>query len=372
MPQNPANRRVVVALDSFKGSISAPDAVDALEGGWSARRPDDDLVSLPMADGGEGTLACLARVFPDAARIPVDVVGPDGVPLRASWLRIADGDGTTGVVELASTSGIELLGDARRPWDADSGGFGAAIAAAMDAGVDRLVLGIGSSASTDGGAGVLTALGARVQDAAGRPIPPGLAGLAHVDRVDVGTLRALPPGGATVLCDVTNPLCGPAGAAPVFGPQKGLRGGEITAADRLLGTWAERFGVDPSTPGAGAAGGVGFALLAWGARLVPGAAAVASLTGFDELVDADTVVLTGEGAFDASSARGKVPGHVAARAAARGARTILVAGRISADADVSPFAEAFSLADLAGSSEAALAEPARYLREAGRLAASSL
>lgn len=352
-----ARARVVIALDGFKGSISAVDAAAALAAAW-----EDETASRPMADGGEGTIAAFEAAVPDARRVPVTVRGPHGKPVVAHWLLLPDG---TGVVELASTSGIELLSDDLRPWDADTGGFGEAIAAALDAGVARLVLGIGSSASTDGGAGLLSALGARLLDGAGQPLAPGLRGVRTVARIDLGGVRAMPPGGVRVLSDVASPLLGDEGAAAVFGPQKGLDADGIVAADEALARYAALFDVDPATPGAGAAGGTGFALLAWGARLVPGAPAVAELIGLDDAIDAARLVVTGEGSYDASSSAGKVPALVAERAARAGVPVALVAGRIAEDADVSAFAASLSLAELAGSADAAMSDPARWLRAAG-------
>ncbi|MFT4230197.1 MAG: glycerate kinase, partial [Microbacterium sp.] len=266
---------VVVAVDSFKGSISAGAAAAALADGWREVRPGDELVLRPMADGGEGTLDAFAAAIRGARRMPVTVRGPHGGDVTASWLLLPGG---TGVVELASTSGIELLGGDLRPWSADTRGFGQAIGAALDHGVRRLVLGIGSSASTDGGAGMLAALGARFADAAGLPIASGLQGLQHLAAADLSGLRPPPPGGVVVLSDVTSPLCGPRGAAAVFGPQKGLSAADLPRADAALARLAGLIAaVDPEQPGAGAAGGTGFGLLAWGARLVPGAAEVAEL-----------------------------------------------------------------------------------------------
>lgn len=352
-----APARIVVAVDGFKGSISAADAAAALAEAWGS-----GAVPRPMADGGEGTVAAFEAAVPGSHRMPVTVPGPHGRPVAAHWLLLPDG---TGVVELASTCGIELLSGDLRPWDADTGGFGEAIAAALDAGVARLVLGIGSSASTDCGAGLLRALGARIVDAAGRPVVPGLRGLRTVDRVDLGGVRPLPPGGVRVLSDVASPLLGGGGAAAVFGPQKGLDADGVAAADEALARYAALFDVDPATPGAGAAGGTGFALLAWGARLVAGAPAVAELIGLDEALAGARLVVTGEGSYDASSAAGKVPALVAERAARAGVPVALVAGRIADDADVSGFAASVSLADLAGGADAAIADPARWLRAAG-------
>lgn len=377
-----STRTVVFAPDSFKGSISAVAAAEALAEGWRKADPDARLLLRPMADGGEGTLDAFAVSVPSARRMPVTVCGPLGRDLDAAWLLLPDG---TGVVELASTSGIELLGGALRPRDADTTGFGQAVAAALDHGVTRLVLGIGSSASTDGGIGLLTALGARFTDAAGLPVAAGARGLDAVATADLAGLRALPPGGVVVLTDVTNPLVGPLGAAAVFGPQKGLDAAGIVRADAGLARLAALLPGDVAAPGSGAAGGTGFALCAWGAELVPGAIRVAELVGLREAVaeagtsraeaphraqapwrgDARTVVVTGEGSFDGQSAAGKVPSFVVAIAAEAHVPVALVAGRIAADADTSGFAASVSLTALAGSPEASLADPVRWLRQAG-------
>ncbi|MGN7966006.1 glycerate kinase [Microbacterium sp. 22179] len=371
---------VVFAPDSFKGTIGAADVAAALAAGWGSVRPGDRVVLRPMADGGEGTVDAFAAAVDGAVRVPVRVTGPDGAPTDAAWLRLPatpDAPGGTGVVELASTSGIELLGERRIGEEAHTLGFGQAIAAALDAGVSRLVLGIGSSASTDGGTGMLTALGARFLDASGAPIAVGARGLAELASVDLTGLRALPPGGVVVLSDVTNPLVGSLGAAVVFGPQKGLTGDAIARADAALARLAALLPAGPATPGAGAAGGTGFGLLAWGARLVAGSAEVGELVGLPgALAEASavgpTVVITGEGAFDGQSGAGKVPSYVASAASAAGVDALLVAGRVDADADTSAFAAHASLTELAGSGEAAMQDPARWLRDAGTVLARSL
>src|SRR5690606_35231719 len=221
----------VIAVDSFKGSITAADAAGALAAGWAEVEADATFTMRPMADGGEGTLAAFEVAVPGAQRMPVRVRGPHGRMVAAEWLLLPDG---TGVVELAGRSGIGLLDDGLRPWDADTTGFGQAIAAALEHGVRCLVLGIGSSASTDGGVGMLTALGATVSDAAGAPVPAGARGLAAIDTVDLSGLRALPADGVTVLSDVTNPLLGDRGAAAVFGPQKGLSAEDVPCVDAAL------------------------------------------------------------------------------------------------------------------------------------------
>ncbi len=366
--------RVVLAPDSFKGTITAADAAAALAEGWAAVDPSAGFVLRPMADGGEGTVAAFEAAVEGARRVPVTVDGPAGARVDTSWLLLPstkDAPTGTAVVDLASTSGIELLSELR-PWDAATTGFGQAIAAALDHGISRLVLGIGSSASTDGGTGMLSALGARFLDADGSPVTPGARGLADIVSVDLDRLRTAPD--VRVLTDVTNPLCGPRGAAAVFGPQKGLNEpAEIARVDAALGRLAGLLGLDPTLRGTGAAGGTGGALVVWGATLAPGAAEVADLIRIvDALAEAD-IVVTGEGSYDGQSGDGKVPSFVAGLAAEAGARSMLAAGRITPEADVTPFAASVSLTDLAGSPAAALAEPARWLREAGSaLAAKAL
>ncbi|WP_102191398.1 glycerate kinase [Microbacterium aurantiacum] len=366
--------RVVLAPDSFKGTITAADAAAALAEGWASVEPSTTFVHRPMADGGEGTVVAFAAAVPGAVRMPVVVDGPAGSPVSTHWLLLPptpEAPQGTAVIDLASTSGIELL-DELRPWDADTTGFGQAVVAALDHGVSRLVVGIGSSASTDGGTGLLTALGARFLDAQSSPVAPGARGLARIAAVDLSGLRPAPE--VRVLTDVTNPLTGPRGAAAVFGPQKGLGPDDIATVDAGLEQLAVLLDLDPSYPGSGAAGGTGAALVAWGATLAPGAVEVAQLIGMaDAVADAD-IVITGEGSYDGQSGDGKVPSYVAGLAADAGAIAMLAAGRITPDADTTLFAASASLTDLAGSSEGALAEPARWLREAGaalaRVAAS--
>lgn len=368
---------IAIAPDSFKGTIGAADAATALAAGWRSVRPDDVVLLVPLADGGEGTVEAFATAVRGARRMSVTVTGPLGAPVEASWVLLPptpDAPDGTAVVELANTSGIELLGTPprlRAP-DAHTRGFGQAIAAALAHGVSRLVLGIGSSASTDGGTGMLSALGARFLDASGRPVAAGGRGLAEVAAVDLSGLMPLPPGGVTVLSDVTNPLTGPSGAAAVFGPQKGATPDDVAALDVGLARFAGLLDADPAAPGAGAAGGTGFGLLAWGAELIPGSAAVADLVGLDEAVAEASVVITGEGSYDGQSAVGKVPAHVGAVAASAHVPVALVAGRIATDADMSGFVATASLTELAGSGEAAMADPARWLTAAGAQLARAL
>lgn len=359
-------RRIVIAPDSFKGSISAADAAASLAQGWAEVEHGAEFLLRPMADGGEGTVAAFEAAVDGAKRHSVIVDGPAGEPITSSWLWLPPTPETpsgTAVVDLASTSGIELL-DELRPWDADTTGFGQAIAAALDAGVSRLVLGIGSSASTDGGIGLLTALGARFLDRDGQQVAPGAAGLCEVVSVDRVGLWPAPD--VRVLTDVTNPLAGERGAAAVFGPQKGLTDpDDIRKVDAALARLAQLLHLDPEHPGTGAAGGAGAALVAWGATLTPGADAVAELIDLaGAIADADAVI-TGEGSFDGQSGDGKVPSFVADLAADAGVPALLAAGRITSDAETSAFAASVSLTELAGSGEAAQADAARWLRAAG-------
>lgn len=359
--------RVVFAPDSFKGTITAAEAAAALAEGWAASSDDElDAVLRPMADGGEGTVAAFAAAVDGARRMPVTVDGPAGRPVETSWLLLpvtAEAPNGTGVIDIASTSGIELMAELR-PFDADTTGFGQAIAAALEHGVSRLVLGIGSSASTDGGVGLLRALGARFTDTQGQPVAPGARGLSDIVGVDLSELRPAPE--VLVLSDVTNPLTGPRGAAAVFGPQKGLTDAtDIARVDAALERLAALLGLDPELAGTGAAGGSGGALVRWGAQLVPGAEEVARLIGLPGAIAEADLVVTGEGSYDGQSGDGKVPSFVAGLAAASGVPAAVVAGRITADADTGLFAASVSLTELAGSPAAAMAAPERHLRSAG-------
>ncbi|QHC54838.1 glycerate kinase [Rathayibacter tanaceti] len=347
--------RVVVAPDSFKGSATAVEVAQALAAGWRAARPGDEVVLAPMADGGEGTVAVFAAAVPDARRNAVAVPGPAGRPIVAEWLLLPDG---TAVVELASASGMTL--GPLRPLTAHTRGFGRVIAAALDAGARSLLLAIGGSASTDGGVGALRELGARFLTLSGHEVGDGGGSLLDLAVVERRALRPVPAGGVQVLCDVTNPLLGDAGAARVFGPQKGARPEEVVRLDAGLRHLAGRLDADPEAAGAGAAGGTGFGLLAWGARLVPGAAVVGEALGLPVLVAGADIVITGEGRFDAQTDAGKVPAAVLRLAEAAGARTLLVAGSIQAP--TTAFAGSVSLTEAAGSASAALADPLTHLR----------
>lgn len=321
------------------------------------------------SNGGwsEGTVAAFEAAPPGTRRMPLEVEGPAGGRIHTSWLLLpptAEEPDGIAVVDVASTSGIELL-DELLPWDAGTDGCGQAVAAALEHGVSTLVIGIGSSASTDGGMGLLRTLGARFLDSSGAAVVTrGAAGLCEVASVDLAELRAAPR--VIVLSDVTNPLTGPLGAAAVYGPQKGLVAPEdIARVDTALARLADLLGVSVTTPGSGASGGLGAALISWGAILVPGASEIASLIALpDALGDADFVV-TGEGSYDGQSGDGKVPSFVAEIAAELGVHPALVAGQISPDAETNMFVASISLTELAGSPKRAQVDTARLLYSAG-------
>jgi glycerate kinase len=359
--------RIVVAPDSFKGSIGAAEAAAALAAGWRGARPDDDLSCVPLADGGEGTLEVLAAAVPAARWHRIAVTGPAGPQVTARWLELPDG---TGYIELAQASGLPLM-PALDPLGAQTTGVGELIAAALDTGARRIVIALGGSASTDGGSGALAALGARFLDAAGQELPPGGGALGALASADLSGLRPRPPGGVTCLTDVRAPLLGPRGAAAVFGPQKGADAAQIAALEAGLSRLAAALGGDPGAPGSGAAGGTGYGLAAaWGAQIRPGAAELGRIVGLDrELAGAD-LVLTGEGRYDATSGDGKVAGTVLAAAARAGVPAAVVAGQI-ADAPP-PGTAAVALAELAGGAHEAMASPERWLRAAGRKLARDL
>ena len=354
--------RVILAPDSLKGTVSARHAAVALARGWSAERPDDDLVLLPLADGGEGTVDAFAAASPDAQVQTTRVTGPDGRAVEASWLLLPD---RTAVTELAESSGLPLMA-APDPLGASTFGLGEVLAAALDAGAERIVVGLGGSASTDGGAGALQALGARFLGPDGRELPPGGGALLGLAEVDLTGLVPPPPGGVTLLCDVTAPLLGRAGAAAVFGPQKGATREHVALLDEALARLAGLLGGEPDAAGMGAAGGTAYGLAAaWGARIAPGARTVAELAGLPAALTASDLVVTGEGRFDRTSLTGKVVGGVIEFAAAAAVPVGIVAGSIAGDPPAS-VRFAATLTELAGSVESAIAEPERWLEVAGR------
>lgn len=392
--------KVVVAPDSFKGSLDAAPAASAIGSGWRAVRPLDEVLLLPQADGGEGTLDAIASAVPAARLVDVGpVTGPDGRPVEGHWLLLPDG---TAVVELALSSGLPLM-RMLDPLGATTRGLGEVIAAALDTGARSLVIGLGGSASTDGGAGALRALGLELLDAAGSPLPEGGVALARLERIDASRLRDAPPGGVRLLSDVSAPLLGPTGAAAVFGPQKGASPDDVALLDAALAQWAAVLGDGaealgdrqgpgappadvlqmqdspalaerarhPTAPGAGAAGGTGYGFLAaWGAAIESGSSAIAELTGLTAAAASADVVVTGEGRFDATSLTGKVVGNALQLATKPDARRVVIAGSFSMPAPVGVWTT--SLVELAGSLDAALGDPERWLFAAGAAAAQAV
>ncbi len=315
---------VVFAPNSFKGSLTSVEVALALSRGWARARPDDVLVHAPLADGGEGTIAAIA-LSGGWQRLETRVHDPLGRTVMAAWLR--SNDASRGVVEMAEASGLSRLSrDERDPIRASTVGTGEVIRSALDAGVRRLVLGIGGSATTDGGAGLLGALG--VVGSRDSEAPVELLGLDP--RLAETELR--------IACDVTNPLLGPTGAAATYGPQKGATPEQVVELDRRLAGWADRLETatgrrERDVPGAGAAGGVGFGLLCLTNRfqtleLVPGVDLVAEETGLDAKLARADIVITGEGRIDAQTAFGKTALGVARRARQAGVRCIAVGGGV--------------------------------------------
>lgn len=359
---------IVIAPDSFKGSLSAREVADAIASGWRAVRPADDLTLVPQADGGEGTIDAVESAVAGSVRRSAGLVtGPDGRPTPGEWLQLPSG---AAVVELASASGLPLMG-APDPLGATTRGLGEVIRAALEAGATSLVIGLGGSASTDGGAGALAALGLRLTDDSGSPIGDGGAALADVAHADRSALLPPPAGGVTLLSDVTAPLLGPTGAAAVFGPQKGASPADVVTLDAALARFAAVLGADPLAAGAGAAGGTGYGFSAvWGADLESGADYLAVLSGLGAAIDGADVLLLGEGRFDSQSLGGKVVGQLLQRAEERAVLPGVIAGQVTTTAVVGGRPVwTVALADLAGSVESAIAEPAHWLREAGSAAA---
>jgi glycerate kinase len=326
--------RVLLAPDKFKGSLTAVQVAGHLAAGLRSVLQDVEVQVVPVADGGDGTLA--AAEAAGFARVQTTATGPTGMPRACSFgLR-----GSEAVVELAEISGLGQLPDGRSdPLGATSRGTGELVAAALDAGARRVIIGIGGSACTDGGAGLLEALGARITTASGQPVASGGAGLATAHRLDLTALHpALAHTEVVVACDVDNPLTGSRGAAAVYGPQKGAGPQDVEVLDSALTHWADLVaaatGADHrDDPGAGAAGGVGFGLIAvLGAETRPGAELVFELTGLRDALSGAALVVTGEGSLDAQTLHGKAPAAVAAAAQEKGIPVVAVAGRVALSA----------------------------------------
>ena len=367
--------RVVIASDKFKGSLTAAQVAARVAAGLARAAPGAEVVEVPVADGGDGTLE--AAVEAGYRRVPVRAEGPTGEQVETAY---AERDGVA-VVELADVSGLgRLPGGRLAARTASSYGTGQVIRAALDAGCRRVVLGIGGSAGTDGGAGLVEALGGRLAGAHGGEVGRGGAALAAVRTLDLAGLHpALGTAEVVVASDVDNPLLGPRGAAAVYGPQKGASPADVADLDAALAGWAdavrEATGRDEAaTPGAGAAGGVGFAALAvLGATLRPGIDLVLDLVGFGAALPGAGLVITGEGSLDRQTLHGKAPAGVAAAARAAGIPVVAVAGRrLLSPSELAPagILAAYALTDLEPDPERCMAEAGPLLeRLAERVAA---
>lgn len=330
--------RIVVAPDKFKGSLSAPEAAEAIARGVARAAPDAAIDCVPMADGGEGTVEALVRAT-GGRFLERTVTGPMGTPLRARFGML--GDGRTAVIEMAAASGLVLVPrEGRDPRRATTKGTGELLLAAIDAGASRVILGIGGSATNDGGAGLAQTLGYALLDRDGIDLEPGGGPLRRLDRIETAgrdpRLRGVE---IAVACDVDNPLCGPRGASAIFGPQKGATPEMVAELDAALVHFAAIMERDlgvavADLPGAGAAGGLGAGLVAFaGGRLEPGVELVIRAVGLADRLAGASLCLTGEGALDASSAGGKTAVGVARLARSLNCPTFALAGTIGPGAD---------------------------------------
>lgn len=330
--------RIIVAPDSYKGSLSALAVAQAMERGIHAVFPKAEVVKVPIADGGEGTVDALVAAT-GGRRMETVVRGPMGQPVCAPWG--ISGDGSTAFIEMAAASGLTLVPNERRdPRISSTYGTGELLKAALDAGLRKVILGIGGSATNDGGTGLARALGARFFDASDEELSEGGADLARLHRIDLSGLDPrLTETSLLVACDVDNPLCGPRGASAVYGPQKGATPSMVAELDEALGVFAtvatQTTGRDiANNPGAGAAGGLGAGLLFFTPTLLhPGVSIVLEATGFEAKMQGGDLVLTGEGRTDFQTAMGKAPVGVAEVARRCGVPVICLSGGLGEGAD---------------------------------------
>ncbi|WP_079165774.1 glycerate kinase [Streptomyces sp. NRRL S-31] len=330
-------RRVLIAADKFKGSLTAVQVAERVTAGLRRVVPDLRIEALPVADGGDGTVdAAVAAGF---ERREVRVTGPLGREVTAAFA-LRDG---TAVVEMAEASGLQRLpAGVFAPLTASTYGSGELLRAALDAGARTIVFGVGGSATTDGGAGMLAALGARFLTEDGEPVPPGGGGLAELARADLSGLDPRLSSVELVLAsDVDNPLTGPKGAPAVYGPQKGASPEDVAALDAALAHFAKvleaeagpRAAEYAASPGAGAAGGIGYGALLLGARFRPGIEVMLDVLGFAPALERASLVITGEGSLDEQTLHGKAPAGVAAAARAAGKEVVAVCGRLALSAE---------------------------------------
>jgi glycerate kinase len=329
---------VVVAPDSFGGAMDSVAVAAAIAAGWSRARPGDAVREIPMADGGEGTLAAIAAAVGDhVERRTAATHDPLGRPVEADWLLVDEGRGA--FIEMAAASGLSRLAPGERTVDScratSTRGTGELLRAALDAGVERITLGLGGSATTDGGSGMLAALGARFLDSEGNDLPPGGAALARLARINIAGLDPrLQEVQLVVASDVTNPLCGPMGAAAIYGPQKGADAAAVAELDAALAVFGDAIEAAAGRlvadiPGAGAAGGTTAALLGFTSAMVrPGVEVVAELVGLAEALEAADLVITGEGRADEQTLSGKAAMGVARLARTRSSPVVLLCGAL--------------------------------------------
>jgi glycerate 2-kinase len=328
--------KIVVAPQSFKGSLEAPQVAEAIARGVRQVFPDAEIVLLPLADGGEGTVRTLVQCS-KGRTVTTRVLGPLERPVNASWGLL--GDGQTAVIEMAAASGLPLLRRyERNPMRTTSFGTGELIRHALDMGVGKLIVGIGGSATNDGGAGMAEALGARFLDANGERLPRGGGPLSRLDRIDVSELDPQTNGiDVQVACDVNNPLLGPTGASEIYGPQKGADPEMVKELDAGLAHYANVLERDlgknvKDIPGAGAAGGLGAGLVAFlDAKLRPGTEIIFEAIGLESVLEGADLVFTGEGRIDGQDLFGKAPMEVAKRAKRLGIPSIAIAGSTGRD-----------------------------------------
>lgn len=325
--------RVLIAADKFKGTLTAVQVAERVTAGLRRVLPDLEVEALPVADGGDGTVA--AAVVAGFERREVRVAGPLGEPVTAAYALRGD----TAVVEMAEASGLQRLpAGVFAPLTASTYGSGELLRAALDAGARTIVFGVGGSATTDGGAGMLAALGARFLDAAGEPVGPGGGGLHDLVTADLSGLdERLTSVDLVLASDVDNPLTGPKGAPAVYGPQKGASPEDVATLDAALTHFAAvlektvgpRAAEHALAPGAGAAGGIGYGALVLGARFRPGIEVMLDVLGFAAALSKATLVITGEGSLDEQTLHGKAPAGVAAAARAADKEVVAVCGRLS-------------------------------------------
>ena len=371
---------IVIAPDSFKESLSALEAASAIEAGFREIYPDASYVKIPVADGGEGTVEAMIAAT-DGRRVNLRATGPLGQPVDAFY-GLTGGD-VIAVIEMAAASGLELVpAGARDPLRATSRGTGELILAALDAGARRFILGVGGSATNDGGAGMLQALGVGLFDANGAPLPPGGAALSALARIDVAQRDPrIAECVFEVACDVSNPLVGPAGASAIFGPQKGATPAMVAQLDANLRHFAAIIARDvglavADVPGAGAGGGIAAAMLAFlNGRLRPGSEIVADAVGLDAQVAVADLVITGEGRIDSQTVNGKTPIGVARVAARHNKPVIAIGGCLGLDASAvhaHGIAATFSTIMKAGTVAETLANAEFNLRNTARNIAATL